>query len=121
MVLVLVMTMLVKPLWPIGEYIVNFDYIVNVLCENKDRPDMNCDGKCYLSKQLAKESEKNQKNPFGEKRANSEIQHVVFFQVLPQIDLSHDSTDTNPANFNTSNTLTTTLLTSDLGQPPELV
>jgi hypothetical protein len=28
--------------------------IVAIECENKDRPEMNCNGKCFLSKQLAK-------------------------------------------------------------------
>ena len=58
--------MLLKPLWPLAEYISNYDYIVNVLCENKDKPELNCNGRCYLAQQLAAESEQNQQNPFGE-------------------------------------------------------
>ncbi len=34
-------------------YEVNYDYYVNELCENKDRPELHCDGKCYFAKQLA--------------------------------------------------------------------
>lgn len=34
------------------DYKVNYDYIVNFLCENQDKPEMHCDGKCYLSKAL---------------------------------------------------------------------
>jgi hypothetical protein len=29
------------------------DYIVANLCENRDRPIMNCNGKCYLAKRIA--------------------------------------------------------------------
>ncbi len=65
-ILLLTIFMLVRPLWPVFEYVVNYDYIVNVLCENRSKPQLECDGKCYLSKQLSKESEKNQQNPFGE-------------------------------------------------------
>ena len=65
-ILFVTLVMLVRPLWPVFEYIVNYDYIVNVLCENRNAPQLQCDGKCYLAKQLSRESEKNQKNPFGE-------------------------------------------------------
>lgn len=30
------------------------DYIVAQLCENRDKPQMNCCGKCYLNKQIKK-------------------------------------------------------------------
>lgn len=32
----------------------NQAYITATLCENKDKPEMNCNGKCYLNKQLKK-------------------------------------------------------------------
>lgn len=53
-----------RPLWPLGMYIVNYDYIANVLCENKDIPEMKCNGKCYLSKMIARDREQNKENPF---------------------------------------------------------
>ncbi len=111
---------MVKPLWPVAEYIANYDYIVNVLCENKDKPMLNCDGKCYLAKQLAKESEENSKNPFGEKQSKVEIQTVVFFQSLLQIDFGVDTFYTPQGNYKTESNLISLLLTSDIAQPPEL-
>ena len=39
---------------PIIEYYSNYDYIATVLCENKDKPFLNCNGKCYLQSQIAK-------------------------------------------------------------------
>ncbi|PHQ56811.1 MAG: hypothetical protein COC16_02345 [Lutibacter sp.] len=45
---------MVRPLIPIIEYHANYDYIANVLCENRDRPFLECNGKCYLEKQLKK-------------------------------------------------------------------
>ena len=50
---------MVRPLIPIIEYHVNYDYIANVLCENKDRPYLECNGKCYLEKQLKKVNHSN--------------------------------------------------------------
>jgi hypothetical protein len=43
---------MVRPLVPIIEYYANYDYIATVLCENKDKPYLECNGKCYLQKQL---------------------------------------------------------------------
>lgn len=68
--------MLIKPLWPLAEYAVNYDYIVENLCENRDIPSLHCDGKCYLAKQLAKESEGSDKNPL---RGNGSIWKFNIF------------------------------------------
>lgn len=43
---------MVRPLVPIIEYHANYNYIATVLCENKDKPYLECNGKCYLEKQL---------------------------------------------------------------------
>ena len=112
--------MLIKPLWPLAEYAVNYDYIVENLCENKDTPSMHCDGKCYLAKQLAKESEGNDKNPFEGKRVNVEIQYISSFHPLLVLgsDNEYDSTFQN--NFKGIQTLIPGLYTTDIAQPPEL-
>ena len=50
----LTLYMVFRPLIPLAEYAVNYDYISKVLCINKSRPEVHCNGKCYLSKELAK-------------------------------------------------------------------
>lgn len=46
------------PLWVKGfvllHFMVNRAYIVEHYCENRGKPQMHCDGKCYLNKQLKK-------------------------------------------------------------------
>lgn len=66
MALLLTLVILLKPLWPLAEYLIYYDYIVENLCENKDEPMLNCDGKCYLAKMLAAESSQSHHtdNPF---------------------------------------------------------
>lgn len=49
--------MLFKPVFPVVEYALNYDYVVNVLCENKAKPELGCNGKCHLMKELAKASD----------------------------------------------------------------
>ena len=50
---------MVRPVMPIIEYYANYDYIANVLCENRDKPALGCNGKCYLGKQLKKSNHDN--------------------------------------------------------------
>ncbi len=46
---------IIQPAIPVIEYFVNYEYITNELCENKDKPTMACNGKCYLEKQVKKQ------------------------------------------------------------------
>lgn len=48
---------LFKPVFPVVEYAVNYDYIANVLCINKAKPELKCNGKCHLMQELAKASD----------------------------------------------------------------
>lgn len=50
-------TIALRPALPLVDYVVNYDYIVSKLCENKSKPEIMCNGKCYLSKELAQSSQ----------------------------------------------------------------
>lgn len=113
--------MLFKPFWPVVEYVVNYDYIVNVLCENKDKPEMHCDGKCYLAKLLAEESEQSDKNPFGKKQQSSEIQNIVFLQSILDFKLMLEFIETDSKIFKDITLLHSKLFSKDISDPPELV
>jgi hypothetical protein len=41
-------------------YIINQDYIKEYLCINRDREDLQCNGKCYLANQLKQTESKNE-------------------------------------------------------------
>lgn len=43
---------LIRPVLPYVEYVLNYEYISEVLCINQDKPELECDGKCYLRKQV---------------------------------------------------------------------
>ena len=42
----------IRPALPFLEYFIDFEYISEVLCINKDKPMSTCNGKCYLTQQL---------------------------------------------------------------------
>jgi hypothetical protein len=41
------------------EFKVNQHFIASVLCVNRDKPDMHCNGKCHLKKQLERDQQHN--------------------------------------------------------------
>ncbi len=45
---------LVKPIYPVLDYMVNYDYIATQLCENRNKPILDCNGKCYVAKEINK-------------------------------------------------------------------
>lgn len=51
----LYLLVLVQPAIPVLEYLINYDYIVNELCENREKPIQTCNGKCYLGDQVEKQ------------------------------------------------------------------
>jgi hypothetical protein len=73
--------MLVRPVIPVADYIINYDYITKVLCENKAKPVMHCNGKCHLMKELAKTAE--QDKPISPKKGSTAEIEILFFQPVP--------------------------------------
>lgn len=51
---------MVRPVMPIIEYQLNYDYITTILCENTERPSLECNGKCYLIERLSDASKLSQ-------------------------------------------------------------
>lgn len=56
LIIIVALTVLLRPVFPILDYIANYDYIVKELCINRDNARLNCKGHCHLKKQLAKAS-----------------------------------------------------------------
>jgi len=49
-----------KELFQYAAFKLNQDYISTVFCINKDKPEMKCDGKCYLKKTMDTSKEEKQ-------------------------------------------------------------
>lgn len=50
-----------RPLIPVIDYLVNYEYISTELCENIQQPEILCNGKCYLAKEVSKTVDDTQK------------------------------------------------------------
>lgn len=61
----------------LADYLLNKEYIAKVLCINRDKPEMHCNGKCHLAKQLKAQEEGergNQKSGVHIDESDSEVQ-----------------------------------------------
>ena len=69
-----------KPILPLFDYWVNYKYIANELCENQDKPELECNGKCHLKKELAKAATEESSNSKDKKQVSKQEIEILFFQ-----------------------------------------
>jgi hypothetical protein len=99
----LALFIVLKPVIPVLEYIVNYEYISKVLCVNKAKPKMKCNGKCHLMKELAKTSETETPISSNKKIASHELE-ILFFEEIKSFKITPIYFDKNQfSNSNYSN------------------
>lgn len=77
--ILLVFYLVFKPLMPIIDYAANYEYISKVLCINKNKPTLHCNGKCYLAKELAKSSQEDSS------KAKNQTQKIIDVYIPTEI------------------------------------
>ena len=60
-ILVVLMLTNFSRLFIYASFELNQEYIASTLCVNRDKPEINCNGKCYLSKKIKQAEEKEKK------------------------------------------------------------
>ena len=85
----------------VASWWLNRDYVARVLCINRDKPQLHCNGKCHLAKQLRAVDKAEQKQPVGGKQVFQDITlfcpdvqplqlvPVADFPVVPQYGALH--------------------------------
>ncbi|QJX45630.1 hypothetical protein HMJ29_01235 [Hymenobacter taeanensis] len=61
----------------------NQDYIARVLCINRDKPQLKCNGRCHLRKELKAQEEREQKQQTGSKQAAQETLTLFCAAIVP--------------------------------------
>lgn len=75
----------VSPWGTIACFQLNRDYIARVLCENRDRPQMNCNGQCYLAKRLKAQQDKQ------DKETSERVQNLPGLQLFWEAPVTFDA------------------------------
>jgi hypothetical protein len=104
LLIIVSMTLLLKPVFPVVEYFVNYDYIVKELCENKAKPELKCNGKCHLAKELAIASDSDNANS-TDKKVVAQQYELLYFQEIEPITFNSINSNFTPqvVNFYTNN------------------
>jgi len=79
MAVIIIIVLFLKPVFPVIDYMVNYDYISTVLCINKDKPELHCNGKCQLMKELANAAD-DDKPISTNKKTNTNTLNDLFVQ-----------------------------------------
>jgi hypothetical protein len=117
LVFIILIAILLKPIFPVIDYMVNYEYISEVLCENKAKPMMHCNGKCHLMKELANTNENDKQAP-SDKKGYTPVLELLFFQEINTYSLATFCfLDTENRNYNYSNLYSTTNMKSLLRPP----
>lgn len=120
-VVIVALALFLKPILPVLDYIINYDYIANVLCENKAKPQLQCNGKCHLMKELAKQSE-NEKPLSTDKKDNSKHEiEVLFYQDINSLVDTKIAVSTSNETSNNYTNLYCYLNTTTTFHPPTFI
>lgn len=106
-------------MFPIVEYVVNYEYISKVLCINKEVPVLGCNGKCYLMSELAKSAET--EKPISEKKVTYREVELLFFQAIHQVTFTKSPTFTKPNLSNSYSNLYSYLNSYFTFHPPTFI
>jgi len=83
--LILLIAPMLSKLFLVTNYIYQYDYYVNVLCENKEKPELKCNGTCHLAKELKVVEEK---ESCPELPAQVKIEPALFYQQVEEVVLT---------------------------------
>jgi hypothetical protein len=95
----------------IMQYYANKDYIAKNLCENRDKPQMHCEGKCCLKKRL----EKDQNAPTSSQK---DKQDVVLYCFTAGIHIAYSFFPEEKVKYFSHNDLATYTYSSAVFHPP---
>jgi hypothetical protein len=121
LILFLTITLMLKPIFPVVDYLVNYEYISKVLCENKAKPKLKCNGKCQLMKGLAKASEEEKPINSDKKNNLKQESEVLFYLPLKEFEIENTSFQVTTTTLNNYSNLYTYLNGFSIFHPPTFI
>lgn len=73
---------MLSKLFLVTNYLYQYDYYVNVLCENKEKPELKCNGTCHLAKELKVVDDK---ESAPELPAQIKVEPALFYQEVEEV------------------------------------
>ena len=69
----------------IAWYEINKEYVAAELCENKDKPQLQCNGKCYLKKQIDKVEDNGGEDSKNLSSKNKKTELAEYVLTMPEL------------------------------------
>ena len=82
--ILLISVMMYKPIlctWTVVDFAMNRDYIAAYLCENQNRPELECQGKCFLMTKLRKQMNDSQEHKAKQLTQLSKIEVMNLHEI----------------------------------------
>lgn len=79
-IVIVALMLFLKPIYPVLEYVLQYDYISTTLCKNTNKPELKCNGKCHLVSELAKTAADEKPMKSDKKNNLKQITQVLFCQ-----------------------------------------
>lgn len=118
----MLLTLLLPSFFRVGIFVqfkANQDFIAKVLCINKDEPLSECNGKCYLSKQLQKvDQNQGDSNDFQPNKKTPEVRFTLFTSIQPDLTFLFGEIE-NPQNPFSQNPIYNFLHFGGIFKPPQ--
>lgn len=73
------------PFMPYLEYVMHYDHIVEHHCVNRDNAEMDCNGACYLKKQVEKSSDA-EHNPLHKSNQSDTLQILPVIGIFDSVE-----------------------------------
>lgn len=108
---------MLRPIQPYVEYVLNQNYIAEFLCINKDKPELICNGKCHLMKQIEKQQAS---DPFTTLRICLENYPIGFVNIQRILPFQHILSPKGNSKFNINLLYSFHYQNLDI-EPPELM
>ncbi len=83
MIFIFALHLMIRPIYPIIDYALNYEYISTELCENTNKPELECNGKCHLVKELAKEAQDETPASDSKKVNVNEMSLLFYADITP--------------------------------------
>ena len=100
------------------DFKINQDFIAEILCINRDKPILTCNGKCYLSQQLKKAEDQEEKQAPLTKMEKLEL--LYCFSKEPSHLLTHTTNYLSKPNLVRKNLFYSFSFMSTIFHPPKL-
>lgn len=117
----MITAMMLPSLTKIGiliDFKINQDFIAEVLCINREKPMTMCNGKCYLSEQLKKAEEQEEKQAPTNKKERLEV--VYYYATSAFEFLVHTDCFVSKLNLACIDEFYTSSFIADIFRPPKL-